>query len=444
MWSNGDPVTAQDFVYAWQRAVDPATASPYSWFVELAAIENASEIIAGEAEPDTLGVEAVDERTLKVTLTEPTPYFPDMTTHATLFPAHRATIEEHGADWTDPENFVGNGAYVLEELVPNEYTRIVKSDSYWNAEDVILEEVTFHVVNEDNQALTRYLAGELDHLEPVPAGRFPELQDEYPDQATVVPRLCSYYYALNQSEQGPEALRDPRVRTALALAIDRGVIVDQVLQGGQGPAYFFAHPATAGYEPPQIPYAEMTQAERDEEANRLLEEARADGVVPEDGLDLEITYNTSEAHQQVATVVSQMWKQKLGVDTTLSNYEWQTYLDRTDNQQFEVARAGWCGDYNEASTFLDLLDLEQRATTTGKFIPTPSTTQLLARGARGRGPDPHLPPGRAAPVGGDGDHPDLPLHAELHARPEQIEGWPYENVENNWYAKDLYRVADQG
>ena len=441
VWSNGDPVTAGDFVYGMQRAVDPATASPYSWFVELAGVDGATEIIAGEAEAETLGVDAVDERTLKVTLTEPTPYFPDMTTHPTLFPAHRPTIEEHGADWTDPENMVSNGAYVLEELVPNEYTRIGKSDGYWGAQDVIIDEVTFHVVNEDTQGLTRYLAGELDHLEPVPAGRFPELQEEYPDQAVVVPRLCSYYYAMNQSEQGPEALKDPRVRTALALAIDRDVIVDQVLKGGQGAAYFFAHPATAGYEPPQIDYAAMTQAERDEIANRLMEEAKAEGVVPEDGLNVEITYNTNEAHQQVATVVSQMWKQKLGVDTTLSNYEWQTYLDRTDNQQFEIARAAWCGDYNEASTFLDLLTSNNEKNS-GKFV-SPEYDALLdeARVAEESLPLYHQAEQLLVEEMGI-----IPIyHYTLNFMlDDAIEGWPYENVENNWYAKDLYRVAEQG
>ena len=434
-WSNGDPVTAQDFVYAWRRAVDPATASPYSWFVELAAIENATAIIAGEMEPSELGVEAVDDRTLKVTLSEPTPYFPAMTSHTTLFPAHRATIEEHGDDWTDPANIVGNGAYVLTESVPNEYTRIAKSDTYWDAENATIEEATFLVIVDSNQALTRYLAGELDHDEPVPAGRFPELQDEHPDEATVVPRLCSYYYALNQSENGPEALKDPRVRTALSLAIDRGVIVDQILQGGQGAAYFFAHPATAGYTPPEIPYAEMTQAERDAEAQRLMEEA---GV---EDLSLEITYNTDEAHQQIATVVGQMWKQKLGVETTLSNYEWQTYLDRTDKQQFDVARSAWCGDYNEASTFLDLLT-SNNGNNDGRYT-NPDYDALLQEARTAEDPTPFYHEAEQLLSEEMGILPIYHYTLNFMLDPT-IKGWPYDNVENNWYLKDLYRVAEGG
>ena len=434
VWSNGDPVTAEDFVYAIRRAADPATASPYSWFVELTAIENAGAVINGEMDPTELGVEAVDERTVRFTLSSPTPYFPDMTTHTTLFPAHRPTIEEFGDDWTDPENLVGNGAYTLAEAVPGERTRLVKSDTYWDADNVIIEEIEFLVVNDENQALTRYLADEIDHVEPLPAGQYPQLKEEYPDEATVVPRLCSYYYALNQSENGPEALKDPRVRTALALAIDRDVIVDQVLKGGQGAAYFFAHPATAGYLTPDIEYAGMTQAERDEMAKSLMQEA---GV---EDLAVEITYNTSDSHKQIATVISQMWKQKLGVDTTLSNYEWQTYLDRTDSQQFEVARAAWCGDYNEASTFLDLLT-SNNGNNDGRF-ENADYDALLAEARTSADPNPLYQQAEQLLSEQMGIIPIYHYTLNFMLDPT-IKGWPYGNVENNWYAKDLYRIASE-
>ena len=434
VWSNGDPVTAEDFVYAIRRAADPATASPYSWFVELTAIENAGAVINGEMDPTELGVEAVDERTVRFTLSSPTPYFPDMTTHTTLFPAHRPTIEEFGDDWTDPENLVGNGAYTLAEAVPGERTRLVKSDTYWDADNVIIEEIEFLVVNDENQALTRYLADEIDHVEPLPAGQYPQLKEEYPDEATVVPRLCSYYYALNQSENGPEALKDPRVRTALALAIDRDVIVDQVLKGGQGAAYFFAHPATAGYLTPDIEYAGMTQAERDEMAKSLMQEA---GV---EDLAVEITYNTSDSHKQIATVISQMWKQKLGVDTTLSNYEWQTYLDRTDSQQFEVARAAWCGDYNEASTFLDLLT-SNNGNNDGRF-ENEEYDRLMEEARTSADPNPLYQQAEQLLSEEMGIIPIYHYTLNFMLDPT-IKGWPYGNVENNWYAKDLYRIASE-
>ena len=344
-WSNGDPVTAHDFVHAWRRAVDPATASPYGWYLELTEMVNAKEILAGNKPPTELGVRAVDDHTLEVKLNTPLPYFPAMTTYATLFPAHRATIEAHGADWTAPGNMVSNGAYTLEEVVLNEYHTRVKNPMYWGADNVIIEKVTGLVINDSNQALTRYRAGELDHLDSLPPGQYPALKKELPDQATSVPRLCSYYYAFNHTGSGNPALHDVRVRRALGMAIDRDVIVNQVLKGGQWPAYNFTHLKTAGFTMPDVAYGKLRQADRDAEAKRLMQES---GVVD---LTLKLIYNTSESHKQIATVISQMWKQKLGVATELANFEWKTYLDIRRNQEFDMARSAWCGDYNEASTF---------------------------------------------------------------------------------------------
>ena len=353
-WNNGDPVTAQDFVYAWQRAADPATASPYAWYIEITQIVNAADIIAGEAEPSTLGARAIDDHTLEVTLNQPLPYFPSMMAHATMFPAHQATIEEHGDDWTQPGNLVGNGAYDLTARTLGEGFTLTKNDTYWDSENVIIEEVRGLIINSEDQALTRWESGEFDMNEPVPTGQFPDLQVKYPTEAHSVPRLCSYYYAINLSDSGPEALKDERVREALSYSIDRDVIVDQILQGGQTAAYSFTHSATAGFETPEIDYGTWNQAERDAKAKELFEEAKADGV-DVDGLEFKILYNTSDSHKQIATIISQMWKQKLGVNAGLENLEWATYLDARSQQNFDVARAAWCADYNEASTFLDLM-----------------------------------------------------------------------------------------
>ncbi len=433
-WSNGDPVTAQDFVYGWQRAADPATASPYAWYVELTSMQNASEIVAGEMDPGELGVEAVDDHTLKVTLTQPLPYFPAMTSYATLFPAHRPTIEEHGSDWTAPENYVGNGAYTLEELALNEYFKLEKNPEYWDAENVLIEEVTGLIINDVNQALTRYESGEYDMLEPVPAGTFPTLQEERPDEAISVPRLCSYYYAVNQRDGAMPELQDPRVRKALSYAIDRGVIVDQILQGGQLPGYNFVHEATAGFEMPGIDYAGWTQEERDEKAKELMEEA---GI---DSLNLKLIYNTDENHRQIATVVSQMWKQKLGVETTLENMEWSTYLNVRREGNFDVARGAWCGDYNEASTFLDILMTGQEQND-GKWSNADYDALMVASKTS---EDPQRQYTEAEQILAE-DMGIIPVYhyANTFLLDPSIKGFPRENVENNWYVKDFYRVADE-
>jgi len=437
-WSNGDPVTAQDFVYAWQRAVNPETASPYGWYLELTEMVNAKEILAREKDPSELAVRAVDDHTLEVDLNIPLPYFPAMTTYATLMPVHRATVETHGSDWTKPENMVSNGAYVLTELVLNEYRTREKNPMYWDAENVIMEKVTGLVINDVNQALTRYKAGELDHLEPLPPGQFPALQAEMPEQATSVLRLCSYYYTFNHREDAEPALQDVRVRQALSYSIDRNVIVDQILKGGQWPAYNFAHLKTAGFEIPEIPYADMTQAERDAKARELWAAAVADGVVPESGLELDLIYNASESHKAIATVISQMWKQKLGVEMKLSNFEWQTYLEIRRDGQFDLARSAWCADYNEASTFLDLLTTTH-GSNDGKF--SNAEYDALMRASK-TSDNPNAQYTQAEKIAYE-EMAIAPIYhyANTFLLHESIRGWPYNNAENNWYSNNFYRVA---
>ena len=304
---------------------------------------------------------------------------------------------------------------------------------YWDADNVVIEKVTGLVINDVNQALTRYRAGELDHLEPLPPGQYPALKKELPDEAASVPRLCSYYYAFNHTGSGNPALHDVRVRKALGMAIDRDVIVKQVLKGGQWPAYNFTHLKTAGFAMPDIAYGKLTQAERDAEAVGLMKDA---GV---EGLTLTLIYNTSESHKQIATVVSQMWKQKLGVGTELANFEWKTYLDIRGNQEFDMARSAWCGDYNEASTFLDLLTTAHGAND-GKYS-NPKVDELMR--ASKTAEDPRAIYSEVEQILAE-DMAIVPIYhyANTFLLSADIRGWPYDNVENNWYSKNLYRVAD--
>ncbi|WP_299739122.1 peptide ABC transporter substrate-binding protein [uncultured Roseobacter sp.] len=435
-WSNGDPVTAQDFVFAWQRAADPATASEYAWYVELSQITNAAAVIAGEASPQELGVRAIDDRTLEVTLAQPLPYFPQMAVHYTFMPTHQPTVEAHGAGWTNPANIVSNGAYTLDDMATNEFVRLVQNPEYWGAEDVIITEITGFVINDANQALTRFQAGEFDMMDDLPAGSYPRLEAETPDVAHSVPRLCSYYYTVNQSESGHEALQDPRVRTALSYMINREVITDQVLKAGQAPAFSFTHWATAGFELPAIEYALWSQQERMEKAVALMEEA---GYGPDNPIELNLIYNTSENHKQIATVISQMWR-PLGVTTVLNNYEWQSYLDIRGNQNFDIARSAWCGDYNEASTFLDLLT-SNNANNDGKYV-SEEVDRLMAESVTMSDPQPVYT--QVEQILAE-DMAILPIYhyTQNFVLDPTINNWPMENVENNWYVRDIYRVAPE-
>ncbi|SFK94453.1 oligopeptide transport system substrate-binding protein [Pseudovibrio ascidiaceicola] len=433
-WSDGKPVTAGDFVYAWRRLASPELASPYQWYAELMSVENADAVIKGDMKPEELGIKAIDDHTLEVKLTQPLPYFTAMTTHSSTFPSPKWAIEAHGAAWTKPENIVSNGAYKLVKHVPQETAVMERNTNYWDNESTIIDKVETLVINDENIALTRYLAGEMDRTE-TPTGQFPRLQKEYPDQAVVFPRLCSYYYTFNQSASGPEEFKDVRVRKALSYALDRRVITDAVIQEGQFPAYTFTPAVTAGFEVPDIEFASWSQAERDAKAKELLAAA---GFGKDNPLEFDLVYNTSEGHKKIAIAMTQMWKQKLGVKVNMNNMEWKTFLNERKNGNFELARGAWCGDYNEASTFLDLMDSES-GYNDGKFNSA-EVDQLLHDAKSMTNPQANYT--RVEEIMAD-EMPVIPIYhyTEAYMMNAQLKNWPIKNAEQNWYAKNLYKVA---
>lgn len=435
-WSNGDPVTAQDFVYGWQRAVDPKTASNYAYYVGLVGVVNADAIVAGEKPVTDLGVKAIDDKTLEVTLNFSSPWFVRTLVHATLFPAPKAVIEAKGIDWTKPENIVGNGAYTLVENTPGERVVVKRNPNYWDNDKTVIEEVQWLTINDENQGLTRWRAGEVDQTD-VPAGQYPALKAELPDQTYSVPNFCTYYFSVNMTDSQPsEALKDVRVREALSLAIDRDVIVNGVLQGGQTPAYTFTHPLTAGFTMPDVPAAKLTQAERDAKAVELMTAA---GYGKDKPLTLNYIYNTSEAHKKIATVVGQMWQEKLGVTLALQDMEFQTLLDTRKAKNYELSRNAWCGDYNEASTFLSLLDSKSEQNDQG--YSNADVDKWLADSKTAADPNVQYAQIEAQALK---DVPIMPIYfyAKVFMQNTNVKGWPFDDVEQNWYAKDLYKVAE--
>ncbi|HGG05795.1 MAG TPA: peptide ABC transporter substrate-binding protein [Aliiroseovarius sp.] len=435
MWSDGKPVTAGDFVYAWQRLADPETASPYQWFMEIMAIKNAGPVMAGDMPTSELGVKALDDYTLEVTLENSLPYFALTTTHSSTFPAPKWVIEEFGANWTDPENIVSNGAYILTEHVPNERSVRERNEKYWDNEHTILDKVVALVINDENVALQRYFAGELDRTE-IPTGQYPDLKVSNPDETVVFPRLCSYYYTINMSDNAPEWLRDVNVRKALSYAVNRDIIVNNVTQGGQFPAYTFTPAATANFTVPEVDYAGMTQEERNAAAQEMMAAA---GYGMDNPLDITLLYNTSEGHKKIAIAISQMWKQTLGIDVTLENQEWKTFLETRGNQDYEVARAGWCGDYNEASTFLDLV--QSNSGYNDAKYSNAEVDELLA--AAKTMDDPQANYTRVEEIIAD-EMPIIPIYhyAGNYMIATDLKNWPVENVEQNWYSRNLYKVAE--
>jgi oligopeptide transport system substrate-binding protein len=434
-WSDGNPVTAHNFVYAWRRLADPATASPYSWFADIMALENVGAVMSGESPPEALGVRALDNHTLEVRLTASLPYFAAMTTHASTFPSPEWTVRTFGDDWTKPGNIVGNGAYVLTEHIPNETATRERNSLYWNNGATIIDKVVTLIINDENTDFTRWEAGETDKGA-VPSGQYPRLKAEYPDEAISFPRLCTYYYTFNLSPSGQEALQDVRVRQALSYALDRSVITDKVLQGGQIQAFTFTPGATAGFEVPAVAFGQMSQDQRNVNAKLLMAAA---GYGPDNPLSVDVLYNTSEGHKKIAIAVQQMWKETLGVEATLANQEWKTFLNTRGGQNFDIARGGWCGDYNEASTFLDLMTTKS-GYNDGKF--SNAEVDELMTSARTM-TDATANYTRVEEIMAN-EMPVIPVYhyTGVFMLRNNLKGWPFNNVEQNVYSRDLYKVAD--
>lgn len=347
-WSDGTPVTAQDFVYSWQRLVDPATTSPFAWFAALAGIANAQNIIDGKAKPDSLGVTAVDAHTLRVQLDKPLPWFVNLTANFSLYPVNKTNVESD-KNWTRPGKMVGNGAYVLADRVVNEKLVATPNKHYWDNAKTVIQKVTFVPINQESAATKRYLAGDIDITESFPKNQYQKLLKELPGQVYTPAQLGTYYYAFN-TQKGPTA--DARVRLALSMTIDRRIIAEKVLGTGEKPAWRLTPDVTAGFTPQPSAMEQSSQAELNAQAKTLLQAA---GYGPNRPLKLTLLYNTSENHQKIAIAVASMWKKNLGVDVKLQNQEWKTYIDSRNTGNFDVIRASWVGDYNEPSTFLSLL-----------------------------------------------------------------------------------------
>ncbi|CAK1696952.1 MULTISPECIES: ABC transporter substrate-binding protein [Vibrio] len=434
-WSNGDPVTAQDFVYSWKRAVDPATASPYAWYMEYTKMANAKDIVAGKKDKSELGVKAVDANTLVVELETAVPYFVMMMGHTTMKPVHQATVEKYGDQWTKPEHFVGNGAFSVDKWVVNERLVLKRNDQYWNNDKTVLNKVTFLPIENQVAEMNRFLSGEIDFTNELPTEHFKRLQKEYAEDVSVAGNLCTYYYIFN-TKKAP--FDDVRVRQAISYAIDRDIVTGAILAQGQKPAYFLTPEITAGFDPELPAYGKMSQKERNAEAERLLEEA---GYGKDNPLKFNLLYNTSENHKKIAVALGSMWKKTLGLSVTLENQEWKTYLSSKDSGDFEVARAGWCGDYNEASSFLTLM--KSNNTTGGVHYDSAAYDQIIDKALNSTSEEERKALYLEAEALMAKDMPIAPIYQYVKSRllNPHVGGFPINNAEDKIFSKDLYIKA---
>jgi oligopeptide transport system substrate-binding protein len=347
-WSNGDPVTAADFLFSLRRAADPRTAA--SAATMLLPIQNAREVLAGELPVEELGVALLDDYTLQITLTGPTPYFLGLLNHPIAFPVNRRNIEEHGDQFARPGNLVSNGAYVLSRWVPRVQIVLDRNPRYREAESTLVERVHYYPIEDHSTEVKAFRAGEIDWTNEVPNNQFKWLQQHYPDELVVSPWTGSYFFGFNLTQD--PFVDNPSLRMALILAIDRQILTEKVTQFGEQPSFALVPPGMDGYVPFTPEYADWSQEERNHEARRLYEQA---GYSAERPLRVEIRYNTSENHKKMALAVASMWKQVLGVNTTLVNEELRVFLqNRAQKVVTQVFRAGWISDYNDPYSFLEM------------------------------------------------------------------------------------------
>ena len=359
-WSNGEPVTAQDFVASYQRMLMPSMASQYSYM--LYPVKNAEAYNLGKITHfGEVGIKALDDFTLQLTLHSAAPYLLSMMIHASWFPVPISVIKKHGAiddpnnPWTRPENFAGNGPFTLKEWRINSHILLEKSPTYWNAKSVRLNKIYFDPTDSTDTAERMFRSGQL-HSDPqAPPSKVGFYRKYKPNLINVYPLLATYFYKINVTRP---PMNDKRVREAMSMAIDREAIAETIMRGGEEPALFMTPPNTAGYT------CRTTIKEDVAAARQLLAEAgHPDG---KDFPTVEVLFNSGvQYHKAIAEALQQMWKKNLNIDIVLHNEEWKVYLDSMRRTNYSIGRAGWNGDYVDPSTFLALFTSDSGNNETG-------------------------------------------------------------------------------
>lgn len=347
-WSDGTPLTADDYHWSWMRVLDPQLGSEYAYM--LFSIKNAEPYGTGKiTDFDQVGVRVIDKHTLEVELENPTPYFLQLLNHHSLFAVPKHVLLQYGeltdrySDWTRPGNMVSNGPFKLAEWKIYHYVKLEKNPHYWDADNVALNAIYFYPIENYSTEERMFRVGQVHKTFEIPLDKFPDYQKNHPELLRNNPYLGTYYYQFNLTRK---PFDDIRVRKALALAIDREAIAQSVMYGVVDPGYTLTPPGVAGYNPPVLLNFDP------EEAKRLLAEA---GYPNGAGFPkVELLYNTNESHRKIAVAVQQMWNKYLNVNITLTNQEWKVYIDSRNRLQYDIARAGWIGDVQDPMNFLDL------------------------------------------------------------------------------------------
>ena len=351
-FSDGSPITANDFVYSWRRLVDPKVASTYNFL--LSRLVNAREIIDGKQNIDTLGVSAPDSLTVVAKLKQPDDAFLNEIAMTNTMVVSQKNIEKFGSAWTKPQNMITSGAYKLKEHVVNGYILAEKNPNFWDAANVSIKEVKYLPYDDKNASIPAYRSGELDMtFQSVPADQFSQLRKDYPEELHVFKQEAIYYYDF--SWNNPELAKNIKLRQALSMAIDRKILTNDVLKMGQVPLYSTATDTVeAGkYKGLDYEWASWSRDKQIAEAKKLYAEA---GYSTTNPYTVSISYNTNDLHKKTALAVAAMWKSVLGVNVNLQNQEWKTFIQTRHKGDYQIARDGWVADYNSVTSYTNLYE----------------------------------------------------------------------------------------
>ena len=430
-WSNGEKLVAQDFVDSWHRALMPGLAN--QWAGYLYVLKNAEAFNAGTLKDfSQVGVKALADQELEITLENATPYFLQLLNHNSMYPVPVKTILKFGAlderstQWTRPKNFVSNGPFVLKEWTPQKVITVEKSKTYWDADKVRLNAINFYPIQSDINAERSYRAGRVHVFDKLPKEKIAYYRKKNDPEYHTFPMYGTYYYRFNVTVK---PLNDVRVRKALAYALDRETLVKNVVKGGELAAYTLTPPNPHGYTArAKIPYDPQ-------KARELLAQA---GFPNGQGFPkLKLLYNTLESHQKIAVAIQEMWKKNLGVEIQLENQEWKTFLENQRTMNYQICRASWIGDYVDPNTFMQLFVTNGGNNETG--WSNARYDELVRKAAAATNQAQRFEYFQEAEAIVDDDVPYIPIYTYVGNRlvSPSVKGWK-DDFLDFWSYKDLY------
>jgi oligopeptide transport system substrate-binding protein len=430
-WSNGDPVTANDFVFGIRRFVDPKTASTYASTFGV-FLANGKDVALGKKPPAEVGVKALDKHTLEVKTAFPVTFLPSLMSNNNLGPVHQASLEKNGKDWTKPGNLVSNGAFQLKAWQVNSKVVLEKNPQYWDVKNVQLTQVTYLPVEDGNADVKLYESGENDWVYQLPPGTYEQYKKQFPKEIRNSPMIGLRYYSYQT--QNP-AFKDVRVRKALSMVLDRDILAQRITADGQAPAYSLMVKGLEGADVTPYDWATWPMAKRVAEAKALLEQA---GVKP--GTKFSFAYNTSEYHKKMAIFAASEWKTKLGLAVELEAMEFKVLLKKRHDGDFQMARNGWLADYNDATSFLALVrcDSDQN----NNFNCNRKAEELITQGTAQTDAAKRKSLLTQASAMIMQDYPIIPLLQ--YSLPRLVKSWvggySLENAQDRFRSKDLYII----